>query len=135
MGPDPLPPDLRHLERHLARRPRPEPEAGLRARVLAAARAERGSPAWRRSERAWGLAAWAAAAALLALNLAMCAANGVRYRSLPVQAPELAGIAPGRAEVRPATDPWPLAASAVARLAPAPDAGNVVRLFFEQKGS
>jgi hypothetical protein len=78
-----------------------------------------------------------AAAVVLALNVAMSAANGFRYRSLPVRVADPAG----RAEVVPPpgaeTDdrPWPFAASAVARLAPAPDAGAVARRFFEQEGN
>ena len=44
MTPDPLPPDLLALERELAARQRPGPPAGLRARVLAAARRERATP-------------------------------------------------------------------------------------------
>jgi hypothetical protein len=74
---------------------------------------------------------------LLALNLALSAANGFRYQSLPVRIAD----SPGRAQPGPPpsaeTDdlPWPLAASAVARLAPAPDAGAVARHFFEQGGN
>jgi hypothetical protein len=73
---------------------------------------------------------------VLALNVAMSAANGFRYRSLPVRvagpAAQVGVVPPPGAE----TDdgPWLFAVSAVARLAPAPDAVAVARHFFEQEG-
>ena len=126
-------PNPQDLESLLARRPCPEPDAGLRERVLAAVRAEQGRPVWSRGARAWE----AAAAVVLALNLALSAANGLRYQSLPVGVAE----SPGRADPGPPpsieTDdrPWPPAPSAVARLAPSPDAGAVARRFFELEGN
>src|SRR6185437_15095788 len=94
MNPDPFPPDLPDLERWLALRPCPEPGAGLRDRILAAARAERPRLARSRGACAWGLAWRAAAAVVLALNVALSAANGFLYRALPVRAAGPAGGAP-----------------------------------------
>jgi hypothetical protein len=70
--PDPLPPDLLALERDLADRPRPEPSAELRGRVVAAARRERHRPARAGFPR---FAAAVAAAALVAINLSASVAN------------------------------------------------------------
>jgi hypothetical protein len=121
----------------LAHRRCPEPEAGLRERVLAAVQAEQGRPARGRGTGAWGRAWQAAAAVVLALNLALSAANGLRYQALPARVADLPGRAgPGPAPVAETEDrPWRLAAAAVARLAPAPDAGAVARRFFEQEGN
>jgi hypothetical protein len=130
MHPDPSPPDLPDLERFLTLRPCPEPGAGLRARILAAARAEQPRHARSRGARAWGLAWRAAAAVVLALNVALCAANGFRYQALPVRAAGPAAVAP-LAETP--DRPEPFAASAVARLTPTPDVGAVARRFFEHK--
>src|SRR5579884_370140 len=130
MNPDPSPPDLPDLERWLTRRPCPEPGAGLRDRVLAAARAERPRPARGRGARAWGRAWRAAAAVVLALNVALSAANGFRYQALPARAAGPAAVAP-LAETPDL--PAPFAASAVARLTPAPDVGAVARRFFEHE--
>ena len=117
MTPDPFPPDLPDLERWLTRRPCPEPGAGLRDRILAAARIEHRRPAR-------GLAWRAAAAVVLALNVALSAANGLRYQALPVRV----AVAP----VAETPDvPEPLTAIAVARLMPAPDVEAVARRFFE----
>jgi hypothetical protein len=118
------------LERWLARRPVPEPGAGLRDRVLEAVRAEQGRPAPSRGGRAWGRAWRVAAAVVLALNLALSAANGFRYQALPMR---VAGPADLAAGADTPDRPGPFAASAVARLTPAPDAGAVARLFFEHE--
>jgi hypothetical protein len=65
---------------------------------------------------------------VLALNVALSAANGFRYQALP-------GRDAGPAEVAPVAEtadgPEPFAASAVARLTPAPDVETVARHFFE----
>jgi hypothetical protein len=137
MNPDPVSPNPQDLESLLARRRCPEPEAGLRECVLAAVRAELGRPARSRGARTWSRAWQAAAAVVLALNLALSAANGLRYQSLPVRVADPPGRAlPGPVPVAETDDrPWRLAASAVARLAPAPDAGAVARHFFEQEGN
>src|SRR5262245_31994379 len=82
MRPDPLPPSLRDLEDRLARRPRPEPVADFRARVLRAMTTARDRPVSGRSGRRWRLIWQAAAAVLLALNLGMSAANGIRFQRL-----------------------------------------------------
>ncbi len=130
MNPDPFPPDLPDLEGWLTRRPCPEPGAGLRDRILAAARAEQRRLAQSRGTRAWGLAWRAAAAVVLAVNVALSAANGFRYQALPVRAADPAEVAPlAETPDRPA----PFAASAVARLTPAPDVEAIARRFFEQK--
>jgi hypothetical protein len=97
---------------------------------LTAARAEQPRLARSRGARAWGLAWRAAAALVLALNVALCAANGFRYQALPVGAAGPAVVAPG-AEAPDRAGPF--AASAVARLTPAPDVGAVARRFFEHK--
>jgi hypothetical protein len=67
---------------------------------------------------------------VLALNLAMSAANGFRYPSHPVPV----AVQPGRTPGPETKDHFEaVAASAVAQLTPAPDAGAVGRLFFETK--
>ncbi len=76
MNPPPLPDDLADLERRLAGRPRPDPPAELRSRVLSAVGRARRPPDF-------GLGWFAAAAAvlaLLAINLSMSVANGARRR-------------------------------------------------------
>jgi len=73
-----LPEDLADQESELASLPRPEPDAGLRGRVLAAVRGElRRTASSRRLVRGgfWSFAAAAAAAALFWANLSMGAAN------------------------------------------------------------
>src|SRR5262245_54934272 len=80
------PPNPDELERLLAGRPRPEPSAGLRQRVLAALAEPR-----RPAPRSWGPVWKVAVALVVALNLAMTVANGVRYQSLqPESAPLIA---------------------------------------------
>ncbi len=130
MNPDPSPPDLPDLERWLTLRPCPDPGAGLRNRILAAARSEQPRLAHSRGARARRLAWRAAAAVVLALNVALSAANGYRYQALPARAAGPAEVAP-LAQTPDRTEPF--AASAVARLTPAPDAGPVARRFFEHK--
>src|SRR5262245_27746848 len=132
MRPDPLPPSLRDLEARLARRPAPEPGADFRARVLGAVADERDRPVPAR--RRWRLAWQAAAAIILAMNLAMSAANGIRFQPLTASA------APGVARrAAPPRAPDALdengrferfAASALASLTPAPDAGALGRNCF-----
>jgi hypothetical protein len=81
MTPDRLPPDLLALERELAARPRSDPPADLRPRVLAAVGRElpgpRPVPAPYRLGR---FAAATAAAALLAINLSASVANDTDWR-------------------------------------------------------
>src|SRR5262245_34366018 len=81
MNPEPLPPGLRELEAHLARRPCPGPASDFRARLLTAAACV-SPPAMRR----WDLVWISAAAVVLALNLGMSAANGVRFQRLSATA-------------------------------------------------
>jgi hypothetical protein len=129
MRPDPPLPSLRDLERELAGRTSPEPPARLRDRILAAVAAERHLATDRPPRPLWK-GVWAAAAAVvLALNLAMSAVNAFRYESLS------SGVAqPGRAAPTDADDRFPsFAASALTRLTPAPDAELVARRFLEQK--
>jgi hypothetical protein len=135
MNLEPLPPGLRELEQALARRPAPEPPADLRARVLSAMSAPVPA-APRRAAWHWGLAWKAAAAVVLALNLALTAANASRYRRLaeapPADAPLARYVtAPGAAGATDADDRIPiLTASALANWAPAPDAGPLGRSVF-----
>ena len=76
MMPDPLPPELRALERELAARPRPEPPADLRSRVLSAVMVERPSPRPTPAQGGFGwFVAATAAAVLLAINLSASVAN------------------------------------------------------------
>ncbi len=77
-----LPRELEHLERALARRPCPEPSAGLRDRVLRTVEAELALAAPRRAEslrnRSGGWLSFAAATVatvLVWVNLSMSAAN------------------------------------------------------------
>src|SRR5262245_31812093 len=85
MPPDPLLPDPADLEDRLARRSCPEPAADFRARVLSAVAGARDQPAAQRPGRRWRL--WqAAAAVILALNVGMSAANGIRFHRLAATA-------------------------------------------------
>src|SRR4051812_26658635 len=120
---------LRELEAQLVGRPGPEPPAELRARLLGRTAELR---QLRPSERRWRQRlAGLAAAVVVAVNLALCADNGRRYQGLAIiqHAP-----APAQAE-RPATeDPFEtLAAVALARLTPLPDAGDLARDLFRSK--
>jgi hypothetical protein len=76
MNPPPLPDDLADLERRLADRPRPDPPAELRSRVLSAV-SRAGPP----TDVGFGwFTAAAAVLALLAINLSMSVANGSGWR-------------------------------------------------------
>ncbi len=134
MRPDPLPPSLRDLEDRLARRPSPEPAADFRARVLGVVADERNRPGPAR--RRWRLAWQAAAAVLLAMNLAMTAANGIRFQRLTTPAgPGVARRAapPSAPDALDEKDRFErFAASALASLTPAPDAGALGRQCFQQ---
>jgi hypothetical protein len=82
---------------------------------------------------------WQAAAALvLALNLGMSAANGLRFRRVAALAaaaePGPAGARPRIADSLDANDPLqPYAARALASLTPAPDAGVLPGNLFLNK--
>jgi hypothetical protein len=138
MLPDPLPPGPDDLEDQLARRPCPEPGADFRARVLRALADLRDRSTPERKGRRWRIVWQAAAALILALNLAMTVANGIRFQRLST---------PAVAEEDPARRRWPrvpdvfeandglqrFAASALAGLTPAPDAGVLSRHFFNRE--
>jgi len=83
-----LPADLADPERRLERRSRQEPPAGLRERVLAAVR---GDPVPTDAGGFWRFAAAVAAAALLAMNLSMSAANDTDWRLAAVPASDVRG--------------------------------------------
>lgn len=139
MNPEPLPPDLRDLEDQLARRPCPEAAAEFRARVLSAMASSQALPVSQPAARGWRLVWQAAAAVILALNLGMSAANGIRFQRLtPLAVAEgnmgrrLAG--PEVANAADADDRFQvLAASALASLRPAPDAGALGRQVFSNE--
>jgi hypothetical protein len=136
MRPDPLPPGRPDLERQLAGRTCPEPPAGLRDRILAAVAAERSPVAGRPPRRRWRFAWQAAAAAVLALNLALSAANGLRFQALRSRVANPARVERDRPQPHPAPadDPFrAVAMAALAQLTPAPDAGPVGRFFFDRK--
>lgn len=88
-----LPSELERLERELARRPRPEPSAGLRDRVMRAVEAElgraepcRAEPPRMRAHGWLGFAVAAAATVLIWMNLSMSAASATRYEmSVPAE--------------------------------------------------
>lgn len=136
MHPDRPPPNARDFEHWLAGRAFPEPSADLRDRLvtgMSKARYPAIVDATRnRDGRAWQFAA----AALIFLNVAMGIDNGFRYRSLET----FSGNRESRARAGPAFESFEpddeipgLAASALARLTLAPDAGYLSRHFFEQK--
>ena len=135
MNPEPLPPGLRDLEERLARRPCPEPAADFRSRVLGAMTNAGALPAPEGAGPRWRLAWRAAAAVVLALNLAMCAANAVRFQRLSGVA--VAGDFERRPPVPDAFDAADrlqrFAARALANLAPAPDAGALGRRLFSNE--
>jgi hypothetical protein len=101
--PDPLPPDLLALERALAARPRPEPSAGLRDRVLTAAERERPGPRTGPERRDFvRFAAATAAAALLAINLSASLANNTDWHlSARADGPAVADVAGRLRELTP----------------------------------
>jgi hypothetical protein len=126
MNPDPLPPDLHDLEARLARRSGPEPADDLRARVLSAAAALRARTGATRPARPWRLVWQAAAAVVLALNLALCVGNGIRFQRLsPSAAP---GDAAGWAA--PVSREDALETSALAQLTPSADLAALGRRLF-----
>jgi hypothetical protein len=140
MDPNELPPDLAELERRLAGRPRPEPAAGLRPRVLAAVGRELGR---RGGGSAWRFAAATAAAALLWINFSMSVANDMDWRlgrgldgaTLAAAAGRLRQLVPElpeREALRQA-----LLLQAGSRLVPAPDlrpSADRIRLFSREHG-
>jgi hypothetical protein len=142
MNPDPLPSGLRELEDQLARRPCPEPAADFRACVLSAVM---NSPALTlpgHADRRWSLIWQAAAAVVLALNLGMSVANGIRFQRL-APPPAVEGNlvhrgVPGVPDEFDASDRFHvLTASALASLRPAPDVGALGRNLFsngEERG-
>jgi hypothetical protein len=144
MRPDPLLPNQPDLEHELAARTCPEPPAGLRDRILATVSAQRRPTTQGSPRRRWHVLWQAAAAVVLALNLAMSAVNGCRYESLHPRVAEPGGFTLGR-PIPVLTQPGApaptdgedrfqaFAASALAQLTPAPDAGPVSRRFFEQE--
>src|SRR5262245_36299663 len=120
MNPEPLPPGLRDLEAQLARRPCPEPAADFRARVLGAMTNASAPPVSERPAWLWRWVWRAAAAVILALNVALCAANAIRFQRLSAVA------SAGDSEALDAEDHWKrFAARALASLAPAPDVGTL----------
>jgi len=123
MNPEPLPPDLRELEDRLARRPCPEPAADFRARVLGAMTNATPVSVPERAGRRWRFVWRAAAAVILALNLALSAANAIRFQRLSADAGEAEGR-PGIAAAFEAEDRWQrFAVRALTNLAPAPEVG------------
>jgi hypothetical protein len=139
MNPEPLPPSLRDLEDQLARRPGPEPTAEFRSRVLRSMADVRTLPVPKRTDWRWRLVWRAAAAVILALNLGMSAANGLRFQ-------RLTALAEGRSEPPTARPRIPagldeedrfqaFAASALASWAPAPDIGELGRNVFDRRGA
>jgi hypothetical protein len=138
MNPEPLPTSLRDLENQLAARPCPEQAADFRARVLAAMMSSRNLSIPQSAGRRWWLI-WQAAAVILALNLGMSVANGVRFHRLTSL-----GAAPAGLEFRSArlgapdgVDPddrfQAFAAIALAGLNPAADPGALCRNFFSDE--
>jgi hypothetical protein len=108
-----LPDELERLERELAERPRPEPSADLRDRVMRTVEAELGGAELRRVQpprtRAGGWLSFAAAAAATVLiwaNLSLSAANATRYdlrlpaepRALDETARQIRDLVPGMSE-------------------------------------
>ena len=136
MLPDPLRPGPADVEDLLARRPCPEPAGDFRARVLAAMADARDQPVTKVAARRWWAAARAAAAVVLALNLGMSAANGVRYHRLTAAGgTEPAFVRwPGAWEAGDPKDRFErVAARALARLHAAPDAGPTGVDLFSKK--
>jgi hypothetical protein len=130
MRPDPLVPGRRDLEHELAGRTCPEPAADLRDRILAAVAAQR--PRARR--RLWSYAAHAAAALVLVLNLALSVSNGFRYEAISARVVPTASGWPPQGPPANAADRFQMfAATVLARLPAAPDAGPVSQRFFEQQ--
>jgi hypothetical protein len=104
---------------------------GLRERFLAAVRGEQNRSARPRTgNRVWQMAA----AVFLVLNLALSAANGFRYSFLPAHPENPAPFAAGPMGGWESENAfWAVAEKALARLTPAPDPGQVGRLFWQQR--
>jgi hypothetical protein len=132
MNPEPFPSNPPDLEAWLARRPCPEPAEGLRDRFLQAALAEPNRAPRSRDSRSGSRVWYLAAAVLLALNAALGVDNGFRYQALHARATKPADLALDRPEPRDEDDAFrTIAAAALARLTPAPDAGPLGRLILE----
>jgi hypothetical protein len=129
MNPEPLPPDLRELEEHLARRSVAGPTAVFRARVLASISAA--APTAGGHGTNWRRLLTVAAALVLILNLALSVENGARFHQLDeleLQRPVPVGwtgsmISPREAESDDLFDE--MASVALASLRPAPDIGEI----------
>src|SRR5262245_2920950 len=136
MRPDPLRPSPRELEEQLARRSCPEPGADFRARVLGGMADTRDRPVVGHPPSRWRFVWRVAAAVILALNLGMSVANGLRFQRVTTSAVAPVGVEgwAARARVPEVFDAEErfqrLAASAVAGLTPAPDVGVLTRTFF-----
>jgi hypothetical protein len=138
MNRESLPPNLRDLETQLTGRTYREPPGTYRARVLEAmanAPTSQVNQAGRRWNRLWQ----AAAAVILALNLGMSAANGVRFQSLN-QASLSGGNSESYTVLRKVSGAFEgddcllaFAERALAKLKPAPDVGVPGRNFLSNK--
>jgi hypothetical protein len=138
MRPDPPPPGPPDVEHELTGRTCPEPSQGLRDRILAAVSAERRTvpalPAGNPRKMVWQ----AAAVVVLALNLAMSVANGLRYQSLAARVAPPNGMAQRQPQRGPAPADVddhlpPFAATALAQLRPAPDPAAIARRYLDYK--
>ncbi len=130
---EPLPPSLAELEGRLARRPTAEPTAEFRSRVLTGMAGSRDRTPRRHSAGRWRLVCGAAAAVILALNLALSVGNGVRFQLLtPAATPE--GNVARLSGALDAGDPvGEVAAAALANVTPGPDAGTLARRLFSNE--
>ena len=139
MNPERFPPDWHDLEDQLARRACPEPAPNLRGRVLSAMTNARALPVSTLPAGRWRLVWRAAAAAVIVLNLAMSAANGIRFQRLTALAanpPDSArrAVWPTDADGYDANDLLQtLTAIAAAQLAPIADIGPLGRNVFNVK--
>jgi hypothetical protein len=130
MNLEPLHPDLRDLEARLARRPGTAPAADFRARVLGATADALARPVAWRGGRGWGLVWRAAAVIVVAMNLGLSAANGVRFQHLTAAAQQRPMPAAG-VDQEDRFLAW--AAPALANWTPAPDVGAAGRNIFSMK--
>jgi len=130
---------LHDLEEQLARRSCPEPAADFRARVLGAMTDATTLPVPERVGRRWLLIGRAAAAIVLALNIALCAANAVRFQQLSEVV-----VAKGFVEQPGLPEGFDteerlhqFAARALTMLTPAPDLGALGQNLFrnEEEGA
>jgi hypothetical protein len=136
MNPEALPPNLRDLEELLARRPGPEPAADHRGRILGAIVSAETRTGSKSTGRHWRIVWQAAAAVIIALNLGMSAANGVRFERLRelVQPERDNPAAPGLSDTSETNDSIDaIAGSAWSSLRPAPDAGALGRNLFSHE--